>query len=276
MSDKNNNIDSSNIFDEFVDDTNLIEEVDKLKNEKNRDIFFYLSKAGHFFQISFFIILFLLVLLFSYIWIQNNEKLSNSNILDPICFLILWDIDNTDSYCSSVSYLKNKYTSDLKELEDDQSREILSILERLYEIENFTKTKEVIFLADKANNKLKILEILEEFDSLKNDFDKIDKQKIQCDSLIINSDKKTLEMDCISYSAWFEKGLRWFDGTTDSTVKWTSLSVANSFLNYIEKESDVFNIIDRQKIFSSEVVLGQKTDFTNQTPFKLKLEYNLQ
>jgi hypothetical protein len=56
----------------------------------------------------------------------------------------------------------------------------LGIIEKLYEVENFTKSKEVIFLLDKSSNKLKVLSILEEFDNLKNQFDNLDKEKIQC------------------------------------------------------------------------------------------------
>ncbi|MBT3728621.1 hypothetical protein HOF65_07990 [bacterium] len=42
---ENKEIDSSNIFDEFVDDSNLIDEVNKIKQERNKDIYFYLSKV---------------------------------------------------------------------------------------------------------------------------------------------------------------------------------------------------------------------------------------
>jgi hypothetical protein len=41
----NNEIDSSNIFDEFVDDSSLIEEVDKVKRDRNRDLFYYISRS---------------------------------------------------------------------------------------------------------------------------------------------------------------------------------------------------------------------------------------
>jgi hypothetical protein len=49
MEEKNNKvnqkIDSSNIFEEFVGDSNLIKEVDNIKKEKEKDLFFYISKA---------------------------------------------------------------------------------------------------------------------------------------------------------------------------------------------------------------------------------------
>jgi hypothetical protein len=84
-------------------------------------------------------------------------------------------------------------------------------------------------------------------------------------------------MDCIAYSAWYEKWIRWFDWKNDikSLVKWTSLSIANSFLNYINLESNIFIIIDRQKIFKSENIIWNKTGFTSKTRFNLKLKFNL-
>jgi hypothetical protein len=59
----------------------------------------------------------------------------------------------------------------------------------------------VVFLQDKTANKLKTLEILSAFDDLKNKFDNVDKEKIQCDNLEINNTNKILSMDCIAYSA---------------------------------------------------------------------------
>jgi hypothetical protein len=82
-------------------------------------------------------------------------------------------------------------------------------------------------------------------------------------------------MNCESYSQWYEKWLRWLDWTTDNPLKWSSLSQANSFLNFIVKTSKDFEIIDRQKMFKEESVLWTKTGFTSKTPFTLKLKYNL-
>jgi hypothetical protein len=57
-------------------------------------------------------------------------------------------------------------------------------------------------------------------------------------------------------------------------LKWTSISIANSFLNYIEKQSTVFSIVNKQKVFRSETILWEKTNFTNKTQFNLVLNYN--
>ncbi|MFC1797711.1 hypothetical protein ACFLY2_00560 [Patescibacteria group bacterium] len=86
-------------------------------------------------------------------------------------------------------------------MKEKQVQDILAILEKLYSVENFTKTKDVIFLADKSDNKLQVLSILEEFDNLKNAFDPVVKEKIQCDSIVIDSSKQNISMSCSAFSA---------------------------------------------------------------------------
>lgn len=275
-SDLNKEIDSSNIFDEFAQEPTLVNEVNRLKNENSKDKFYYLSKSAQVLQTFFWILFFLLILLVSYIYIQNKEDFKNSNLLDPICFVFLWDIKNEDSFCSSISSLNKTYKDKFEEVKATQVKETLSILEAVYQVENFTKTKEILFLSDKSENKLKVLKILEEFDNIKNWFDKIDKQKIQCFWLSIDWTKKTLSMNCSAYSSWYERWFKWFNAEVDNSIKWTSISIANSFLNYISKTSNIFSIEDRQKIFKSESILWEKTDFTNKTNFSLKLKYNIQ
>jgi hypothetical protein len=91
----NNNIEinkeneSANIFDDFAQDSSLINEVNKLKKENIRDKFYYISKAAYYLQASFWILFFVLILSLSYIYIQNRSDLENSNLIDPICFVFL-------------------------------------------------------------------------------------------------------------------------------------------------------------------------------------------
>ncbi len=279
MADKNidnNDIDSSNIFDDFLDDKSLVDEVNKIKMANNKDLYFYLSKWARFFQVFFWIWLLVIWTLFWYITIQNKADFKASKLLTPFCSIFLWDIERTSTLCSSISSLKELYITQLSDLKNENTQDILVLIEDIYKIKYFTKSKEVLFLLDKSDSKGSILSVIEEFDNLKNDFYKFDKQKIQCDSLVIDSSKKILSMSCIAFSAWYEKNIRWFNWWTDDTVKWTSISIANSFLNYIDVKSNIFNITDRQKIFKSENIVWEKTDFTNKTTFSLKLKYNLQ
>ncbi|MDR1945361.1 MAG: hypothetical protein LBQ59_04830 [Candidatus Peribacteria bacterium] len=74
----------------------------------------------------------------------------------------------------------------------------------LYEKENFLKSKDVTFLLDKSNNRLQIIEVLERFDSLKKDFLNVDKSRIQCRNIDINSVDKILNLTCDAYSQSYE------------------------------------------------------------------------
>jgi hypothetical protein len=41
----NNNIDDDNIFDEFVKDSDLSDEINAIKNNQKKDLYFYIEKA---------------------------------------------------------------------------------------------------------------------------------------------------------------------------------------------------------------------------------------
>ena len=128
-------------------------------------------------------------------------------------------------------------------------------------------------MSDRTESKLQALKILEEFDTLKNAFEPIEKDKILCYDIEINSEN-IFKARCEAFSAWYEDEIKGFDGTDDFFIKWTSISIANSFLNFIEKNSDELKVLDRQKIFSSQNIIWDSTWFTNKTTFYLKLKYS--
>jgi len=272
------NIESSNIFDEFSTDSSLIDEVEKLKEEAKKDLYYYLALAWKILQNTFIIFLVLIIISYSYLYIQKNPNISDKAMLDPFCFILSasW-VEAPDStiYCSSITFTKDFYDGKLEQLKNEQSIKILENITRIYEEWNFLKTKEVSFLVNKKIEKINVLKILQEFDKLKNDFTWIDKRKIQCSSLSISSDDKMLNMTCTSYSQWYERWIIWFSGMKNAEETWwTSISIANSFLNYIEKNSKNFTIIDRQKIFNSSSISWEKNGYTNKTVFELKLKIN--
>jgi NifB/MoaA-like Fe-S oxidoreductase len=82
-------IDTSNIFEEFNDDSELKKEVKGMVDSQEKDIFYYLSIVGKFAQNTFWILLLLLAFLYGYIFIQENENIKDSNILDPFCVIFL-------------------------------------------------------------------------------------------------------------------------------------------------------------------------------------------
>ncbi|MBT3727037.1 hypothetical protein HOG21_05120 [bacterium] len=81
------NLDSSNIFNDFIDDENLIKEVEQIKTEEEKDLFYYILKISSFLQFLFWLLLVSSIVLFLYIQIQNNAELSDNQLLDPFCFM---------------------------------------------------------------------------------------------------------------------------------------------------------------------------------------------
>lgn len=231
----------------------------------------------------FNIILFLSLLFgFLYIKVQNNETNYSKSFLDPFCFLILWDLidKNTWDYCSSVSALNADYDSRTRQLKSDISEKLSKITLNLLEIDNFVNSKEVSFLLSNKLNKIKVLHILNDFDQLKNDFSGWDKKLISCNSMKINSDN-IIEATCDVYSSSWERAdstswlwIVWdsWDRKT-SLIEWTSISTAASFLNFIEKNPEYnFQLLDKQKVFNSEVVW--EWPYVKKTKLELKMKYN--
>jgi hypothetical protein len=86
---ENEQIDSSNIFDDFTDDINLKEEIKEIVENQQKDSFYYILKTKKILHVLLILLLLFFILAYSYIYIQKSEKFNNSNILNPICFLIL-------------------------------------------------------------------------------------------------------------------------------------------------------------------------------------------
>jgi len=280
LKDQNKDTETSsvNIFDEFATDSSLIDEVEKLKEEEKKDTYYYLSISWKILQNIFWFLFVIVFLLYWYIYIQKNDSFADKSLLDPICFVFN---DSTISkpegttYCSSISFLKKTYELNFETIKLEQSKKILENIIKIYEDSNFTKTKEVSFLLNKTTDRLSVLEVMEKFDLLKNDFWWIDKRKIQCQKIKIISELKILEMECYSYSQWYEKWIIWFSWIKNSDeIWWTSITIANSFLNYIEKNSKDFSLLERQKIFEIESVSWETNGYTNKTSFDVKLKIN--
>ncbi len=262
-----------NIFDDFNTDKSLEAEVSKVKKKEEKDIFSYLTIFSKILQVWFLILFFIVLILWIYLSIQKSKDLNSQSFLDPICQVFSWDIPNPETNCASITYSNAYYKNKLEKLKDIQTKSIVLILPTVYEKKSFENSKEVSFLLDKTKDRLSILEVLSEFDKLKNNYTWFEKRKIICKNFLINSIEKELTVDCSAYSKWYEWSIKWFSGGWKS-IKWTSISVANSFLNFIEKKSEYFSLLERQKIFKVENIIDSETAYTKKTNFKLKLKIN--
>ena len=268
------NIDSTNIFDEFWVDEKLKEEIELIEKEKSKDSTYYLKKV-----VNFFIFINITFLLFStifwiYIYIQNDKTIKDVTYLMPVCDILVddkWDLVG----CSSVSALISNYENINKDLIQKYFLQNMLLIESIYKNLNFVDSREVWFLINKSKSKIHILKILSEFDKLKSDFSPLNKTKIKCSDLIINWNNE-ITIKCSAFSwiwdwriLWYSWKNKWLD-----KVHWTSISVASSFINFIEKaEKSHFLILEKPKKFNfTEIV--DNNGYTRKTDFTLKLKYN--
>ncbi len=261
-------IDSSNIFDEF-ETGELTKELENKKNKK--DMYDYLSIIWSAMSTVFWFALIIAVIGFAYTHYQSNEQRENSSLLAPICFLFTWDtpsiIDNT---CTSIVALNKHYEELINTTKSQQFEKINALLEEVYKIENFNKSKEVIFLTSQTQNKVPITEILTDFDNLLYEYDSSKLNQIQCKDISVN-DSMIVNMNCSTYTWDFDRSIRWMSG--NEKINGTSITLATSFLHYIENNSDSFIIQDKQRTFKKDPYYSDENIYTSETKFELKMQY---
>lgn len=264
-------IDSSNIFDEFENNQDLKEEISEIKEKK--DNIYYISKLWSVFQSMFWLILFFSIFAYFYISFQENEDQFKNQSFNSVCPLLIFNIPNIYDGCSSIYWLNKDYKIQLNKTKKDIVDNIVSISKDLYENNNFYRSKEILFLLENSENKLQTINILNSFSTLRKEYSPLDLDKIKCDNIKI-SNNNVFTASCVAYSYPFENNIKWFNWENNSRTKWTSISRAVSFLNYIELKYPDFSVIDKQKSFTSEKITNKDTWFTNQTKFNLKLLYS--
>lgn len=268
----NNDINESNIFKELswdLDFGDIKQESEKVEIVKDS---IYYMKITYKWMFYFNIFLFLvLVLLFSYTSIQKSESMLNSSLLNPFCSILLGgDLSSKVSWdCSSIYALYNNYLSLSENAKNTYTKTISDILPWVYAIENFSLSKDVKFLVKKTDDRLKPLDIMSDFDKLKNSFVAWDKGQIKCSNLEIDKDSN-FSMSCTAYSSDWNNSIP--SSEPGKKISGTSISLAASFISYIEKNGKSFEILDKPKSFSSEVY-SWVWYYTKKTDFNLKLKY---
>lgn len=264
-------LNTSNIFDEFEVDEDTKQEINNITKDINKDWVYYMNNIWIFFKYINFLFFIILILSFSYIFIQksNSDFVNDKEYLKPICSLLLWK--TSSSSCSSLTIFSKETDDNFNTLSQDYLKKVIPILEESYEIENIKNSKESIFIIDKSKNKNDPLFILNEFDKLKNDFTWINKQKIKCNDL--NITWNIFEAKCSAFSTLWYDDIPWLNWEkTVNTIQWTSITLASSFINFLSK-NDKINILDKQRQFES-VPYFWEWNFIYKTDFNLKFEYN--
>jgi len=276
--------DKTNIFSELSWDLDFWgDSLDVDKSPKNKKWpFEYIKITTRYLFLLNLILWIMVFLLWAYVNIQQDETLWNKSFLDPVCNFLLWDwIINTQASCSSISFLQKDYEDKYNSLKNDIAKKVALLLEDVYTIENFINSREVSFLINSTNNRMRPLDIINSFDNLKNDFSPNDKKVIRCSNMSINNDN-TIEFNCSAYSTSWERSnpARWewiiwehWD-RSKWLLEWTSISIAASFLNFIERNPQYnFIIVEKQNTFTSENIVWEWT-FVRKTDFNFTLKYN--
>lgn len=274
-SDVVSDFDDSDIFSDFSWDKELTSDIKAFKDNEKRDIFDTISIFSSTFKLLNFILLIVIFILYLYTYIQKSNEYVNYSILDPFCYILLWDVPpkNWES-CSSVSAMSDYYKKEIESIKSKQAKEIVPVFSNLYKSENIFNSKEIVFLKNNKENRLKPLTILNEFQALKNNFS-FDNKSIVCDNIVINSEN-ILSANCEAFAAWWKKEISiyksWENKSIDNLNKvyWSSISLANSFIDYISIAKN-FSLIERQKSFTSNEI--DSDQYRESTSFSIKLKY---
>ena len=269
-----NELDSDNIFDEFSVSTNIDEEVKKAEEAKNKDIYYYFKKISRVLLVLNILLFIFIAISVVYIYIQTQQEKKEYSIFTPICSLFLGKMDIGDGSCYGVTPVLQEYTEKISQETQLQTQKILPLLSDVYSIENFNFSRRADFLLEKSDDRLKSLEILSAFDTLKNTFAPRDKSEISCYNISISSDN-IIQLTCDAFSSdWDNSIVNLEEGSVTTLVWWgTSISRASSFIHFIENfESSPFQVLEKPQEFSVENI--QNGPYTKKTTIQLQLYYN--
>jgi len=236
----NAQIDSTNIFEDFTWDSALWKEVKAEEKKQARDMFYYLKVGGNFMKIVNLLLVLMVCSFLIYSFFQNRDSSENYGFFAPICNLFLWDVANEVSGCFGVNYYSWQVATSLEKTKKDQFDKITPLFQHVYELDNFSNSKEISFLLEKTDSRLK-------------------------------RDDMTLSARCEAYSSDWDSDIT----TTDKNDKnaGTSISIASSFVDFIENaDGSHFKVMDKQKIFDYTNVSGNWI-YTKKTDFDLNLRY---
>lgn len=209
-----------------------------------------------------FIMIVWIVIFWSYLYFQLQTTTTIS-FLNPICKYI---VDSDISWnCSWYAYHYKNYQNKYNDLEWKIFYDSIWTFIKEYGNDNALKTKWVQFLLDKTKDKLSPINIIEEFDDVKNAFLLKDREGGQA---YVKWDKKSIQCSDITIQIWWRLSLDcdfyWYD-------TWT-MNLASEFQRDIESELR-FNLLSKQTSFTADSVNSWQHKYTYMTKLVLDLQY---
>lgn len=267
-------IDSTNIFDEFAVDDKLRAEIQEADKQNDKNGLFYLAKVGSLIQAFNLLFFMWLTLVGGYLYIQFDNELAEAWYLNPVCHYFLWEVWRTQETCSSVSYSLKDYKDKIVKKEKWYFNKIKKQIPHVYALSHHIYSKEVLFLLKKTKYRLRPLQIFQQFDTLKNEFEPLNKGKIMCEDMVIQ-EWWIVNISCAAYSADWGGKIIWesWNASDINKKEGTSVSVASSFINFLQKKSRYFTVVQKTKKLSFEDILGGQW-YTRKTSFTLRLQFN--
>jgi len=267
-------INTENIFDEFVESQDTAASLENEEKEK-KQLYDYL-KIGNYICMSLNILLFFAISIFAfYNFYQAKEEKENISVLQPVCKFLLWSTYNTWNECYSVTSMLQDYNDRISSLEEKTGDIMLNLMTEMYAINNFNYSKKITFLLDKTSSRLRPLNILNDFDTIKKEFtSSFERSNVTCSNINI-TDSQEMTITCEVFSSdWDTSIIDLKDGVRSLLPwGWTSISRASSFINFIDNHSSwLFSVIEKPEEFSSSTTLNEGP-YTKVTVINLRLQY---
>ena len=267
---KSTSQESVNIFSDFTNDTKLQADITVMEEKNKKTLLYYIQMATGIFKTTNALI-FVCIWLFSLYAKAQSSEMIDLSLLKPVCFIFEWSNFTDYANCTSITSRSLQVKSQIELIKAEQFEKISPLIADIYSVENFIFSKEITFLINKSKNRVKPLQILREFDLLKNKFEPLEKSKISCSQISLH-EENILKLSCEAFSSDWDKqivGFSW--DKSQNSVEGTSLSIATSFLNFLDENAKNFTLLNKQKVFSTSSV--NNGPYTKKTSFDVELKF---
>gem|GEM_PF-1519973 len=172
--------------------------------------------------------------------------------------------------CSSLSGLQKTYVDKTETLRKQLIDEMSTYFSEDYKLKNFGASSEIHFLTNNKISRLRVLNILNEFDRLKNEFTGKEKLKVHCVDIRITEDS-VMHLKCNFVGSPWIPGIIGPKADANDRISGSTISYAMSFLNFIEKNpASRFQVIEYPiTLTTDDTDRGEK-----ETDIEFKLKYS--